>query len=78
MKDLLSKNLVTMAEKNKTPQQTPFTQALMAYNESPLLKEKRMKNLASCIDGQRLLERKESGKGEALKQASVLIGKKCK
>ena len=50
----------------------------MAYNESPLLKEKRIKNLASCIDGKRLLEKKESmSKNEAIKQATTLINKKC-
>lgn len=58
VKELLSKNLVAISEKGKSPLQTPLSQALMAYNESPLLKEKRIKNLANCIDGKRLLEKK--------------------
>ena len=40
VKDLLPQEMVVMAEKiTKTPgNQTPLTQALLAYNESPLLR----------------------------------------
>ena len=54
--------MVIMAEKiSKTPQ-TPMTQALLAYNESPLLREKRIKNIGNYVDGKRLLEKKEWSK----------------
>lgn len=43
---------------NKSPLQTPMTLALQAYHESPLLKERKMKNLANCIDGKRIMEKK--------------------
>ncbi len=56
VKDLLPKNVVALGDRtNKTPLHTPFTMALQAYHESPLLKEKKIKNLASCIDGKRIL-----------------------
>lgn len=70
--------MVIMAEKiSKTPQ-TPLTQALLAYNESPLLREKRIKNIGNYVDGKRLLEKKEWSKEESLTSASSMISKKCK
>jgi hypothetical protein len=43
---------------NKSNMQTPLTVALQAYHESPLLKERKIKNLANCIDGKRILEKR--------------------
>lgn len=39
VKDLLPKNVIALGDRtNKTPLHTPFTMALQAYHESPLLK----------------------------------------
>ena len=46
VKDLLPHNMVVMAERTPGGSQTPFTQALLAYNESPLLREKKLKNIS--------------------------------
>jgi hypothetical protein len=58
--------------------QTPLTIALQAYHESPLLKERKIRNLANCIDGKRIMEKKsEFTKEDSLKQTSMLINQKC-
>lgn len=56
VKDLLPRNVVALGDRtNKSPLQTPMTLALQAYHESPLLKERKIKNLANCIDGKRIM-----------------------
>jgi hypothetical protein len=58
----LPKNVVVLGDRanklNMQNMQTPLTIALQAYHESPLLKERKMKNLANCIDGKRIMEKK--------------------
>lgn len=59
VKDLLPRNVAALGDRtNKSQLQTPMTLALQAYHESPLLKERRIKNLANCVDGKRIMEKK--------------------
>jgi hypothetical protein len=80
VKELLPKSVAVLGDgTNKFNMQTPLTVALQAYNESPLLKERKARNLVSCVDGKRILEkRNELSKDESLKQTSILINQKCK
>ncbi len=80
VKELLPKNVIALGDRtNKSQLQTPMTLALQAYHQSPLLKERRIKNLASYVDGKRILEKKNQySKEQNIKQTSMLINQKCK